>query len=95
MVSTTSRAPTRDKTVNLRTTQETIDVIDLAAKMQGRSRSDFIMDVARQEAEDFLLDQPVTRVDDATFAWLQDLLDNPPPPSENLIKLLTTKARWE
>jgi len=95
MASTISRVPTRDKTVNLRTTQETIDVIDRAAKSQGRSRSDFIMDVARREAEDLLLDQPVIRVDDATFAWLQDLIANPPPPSEKLIRLLTTRAPWE
>jgi len=95
MASTVSRVPTRDKTVNLRTTQETIDVIDRAAKAQGRSRSDFIMDVARREAEDVLLDHPLILVDDATFEWLQDLIANPPPPSDGLIRLLTTKAPWE
>lgn len=95
MASTVGRAPTRDKTLNLRTTQETIDVIDRAAKAQGRTRTDFIMDVARREAEDVLLDNPVITVDDATFEWLQDLIANPPPPTEGLRRLLTTKAPWE
>lgn len=95
MASTTSRAPTRDKTVNLRTTQEKIDVIDRAARAQGRSRSEFIMDVAWREATDFLLDQTIIYLDDEAYDRFVEMLDNPPPPTEGLRRLLTTKPPWE
>jgi len=95
MVSTTSRAPTRDKTLNLRTTQEKVDVIDRAAKAQGRSRSEFIMDAAWREAADFLCDQTMIYLDDEAYDRFVEMLDNPPPPTEGLRRLLATKPPWE
>ncbi len=42
------------------------DLIDQAAKFQGRSRSDFMIDAVRRAAEETLLDQTLVKVDRET-----------------------------
>jgi uncharacterized protein (DUF1778 family) len=51
------------RAVNLRVREEIRDLIDQAARIQGRSRSDFMIDAARRAAEETLLDQTLVRVD--------------------------------
>lgn len=95
MASTIGRASANDRVINLRTTQEKVDLIDRAAKIQGKTRTQFMMDVAWREATDVVLDQTVIYLDDEAYDRFVDMLDNPPPPTEGLRRLLTTKARWE
>jgi uncharacterized protein (DUF1778 family) len=94
MAQTSTTSP-RDQAINIRASRRQRDLIDRAAAALGKSRSDFMLEVACREAEDVLLDQVVFQVDEPTFAWFQELLDNPPAPSEKLIKLLNTKAPWD
>jgi len=95
MASTTSRAPARDQTINIRTSREKRDLIDRAEKVQGKTRTEFILDVAYREATDVVLDQTDFYLDDETYDRFVELLDNPPPPTDALRRLLTTKAPWE
>lgn len=86
---------TKDQAINLRVSKRQRDLIDQAAHVLGRSRSDFILESACREAEDVLLDQTFFRVDEAGWDWFQALLDDPPPPSEQLRALLNRSAPWE
>ncbi len=95
MASTTSRAPARDQTINIRTSREKRDLIDRAAKVQGKTRSEFMLDVAYREAVDVVLDQTVIYLNDEDYDRFVEMLDNPPPPSQGLRRLLTTKPPWE
>ncbi|MCW5761197.1 MAG: DUF1778 domain-containing protein, partial [Phenylobacterium sp.] len=52
-----SAQPKRE-TLNLRIKPEVRDLIDRAAELQGRSRTDFVLDAARRAAEEALRDQP-------------------------------------
>lgn len=81
--------------INIRAKARQRDLIDQAADRLGRSRSDFMLEVACREAHDVLLDQAFFTVDAATFATLQSLLDQPLPPTDKLRALLKTKAPWE
>jgi uncharacterized protein (DUF1778 family) len=90
-----SAVTTRDATVNIRVTQVQCDLMDAAAAAQGRSRSEFILEVAVQKAQDVILDRTVFYVDEQTFNDFLDLLDQPPVYSDRLNKLLNTKASWE
>ncbi len=81
--------------INIRAKPRQRDLIDQAAARQGRSRSDFMLEAACREAEDFLLDQAFFTVDAGTFAKFQALLDNPLPPTDRLRRLLKTQAPWE
>ncbi len=82
-------------TINIRAKSRQRDLIDLAAKQQGRSRSDFMLDAASKEAENVLLTQAFFTVSIDTFDKLQSMLDKPLPPTDKLRRLLTTKAPWD
>lgn len=81
--------------INIRAKAKQRDLIDQAADRLGRSRSDFMLEVACREAENVLLDQTFFTVDQGTFAKFQALLDNPLTPTDKLRRLLKTKAPWE
>lgn len=81
--------------INIRAKARQRDLIDLAADRSGRSRSEFMLEAACREAEDMLLDQAFFTVDAGTFAKFQTLLDHPLPPTDQLRRLLKTKAPWE
>jgi uncharacterized protein (DUF1778 family) len=86
---------TRDATINIRVTQVQRDLIDAAAEAQGKSRSEFILEVAIQKAQDVILDRTFFNVDEQKFNDFLELLDQPPTSSDRLRKLLKTKAQWE
>lgn len=86
---------TSSVSINLRAKIKQRDLIDRAADRLGRSRSDFMLEVACRAAEDVLLDQAFFSVDEGTFSALQSLLDQPLPPTDKLRQLLKTKAPWE
>ncbi|MDD5029358.1 MAG: DUF1778 domain-containing protein [Rhodoferax sp.] len=92
-----SIADTRSKrdTLNLRIKPEVRDLIDRAAKVRGKYRTDFILDAARGAAEDALLDQALFVVSEEAYAQFVILLDRPPVPNSRLQKTLKTTAPWD
>jgi uncharacterized protein (DUF1778 family) len=86
---------TRDLSINLRISQNQRDLIDRAATLQGKSRSEFMLDSAYQKAQDVLLDRCLFDVDEQRFQQFLDRLDAPVMPNENMRKLLTAKAPWD
>jgi uncharacterized protein (DUF1778 family) len=51
----TSQKTTPRNTLNLRIRPEERDLIDMAAKIKGKNRTDFILEAARTAAEETLL----------------------------------------
>ena len=87
--------PAEAVSINIRAKARQRDLIDQAAERLGRSRSEFMLDAACQEAENVLLDQTFFSVDAGTFAKFQMLLDRPLPPTDRLRRLLKTTPPWE
>ena len=81
--------------LSIRAKEQQRDLIDQAAERLGRTRSDFMLEAACREAERVLLDQAYFSVGEEAFASFQQMLDNPPKPSERLKRLLRQKAPWE
>ena len=81
--------------INIRVKPAERDLIDRAAALQGKSRSDFMLEASRRAAEEALLDRTLLRVDEATYARFIALLDAPPRPNAQLRRLMQTKAPWE
>lgn len=85
----------RDVKINLRAPAQTKDIIDKAAKVVGKTLTDFMIESARQRAEQVLLDQRFFELDDDRFAEFIAILDRPPAPSAEFRKLLLRKSPWE
>jgi len=92
---TLQSAKGRRDTLNLRIKPELRGLIDRAAEMTGKNRTDFVLSAARRAAEDALLDQTVFAVSPNAYAEFLARLDAPPRPNDRLRRSLETPAPWE
>ena len=84
----------RDAAINLRAHPEQRDLIDQAATLVGKNRSDFMLEAACERARAVLLDQVFFSLDGKSFREFNALLDVPPQASEGLARLAQVKAPW-
>lgn len=84
----------RNAVVNLRAPQAWRTLVDRAAALQDKTRTDFILEATRRQAEDVLLDQRFFELDAKRYRAFLDLLDNPPAPDARLVELMRAKAPW-
>ena len=70
-------------------------LIDDAAAVVGKTRTEFMIDSARQQAVDVLLDQRLFMLDSESFDAFMSVLDNPPAPGDKLKALLGRKPNWQ
>jgi uncharacterized protein (DUF1778 family) len=92
---TTASRKLRAENINLRVSRSQKALIDRAADSLGRSRSEFMLDAACQQAESVLLDRRYFVVSDAEFRRFTAMLDKPPASNPRLERLLRTKAPWD
>jgi uncharacterized protein (DUF1778 family) len=85
---------TQTHAVNLRVRSDIRSLIDRAAKSQGKTRSDFMIDAARRAAEESLLDQTLVRVDSKTYDYFLEVLDLPPS-GEGFERLMSAANPWQ
>ncbi len=90
---TATTADTATRAVSLRVREDIRDLIDQAARSQGRSRSDFMIDAARRAAEEALLDQTLVRVDRQTYEHFLAVLDQAPE-GEGFDRLMRAPRPW-
>jgi uncharacterized protein (DUF1778 family) len=91
----TSTASRRNAVINLRLPEREKDLIDAAAATIGKTRTEFVLDSAKQRATDILLDRRMLELDEAGWAAFNAALEAPPPPNAALRKLMARKAPWE
>ena len=84
----------RDASINLRALAEQRDLIDHAAQLLGKNRSDFMLEAACDKAQAVLLDQVFFSLDDDRFCAFNQLLDAPPVHNPGLARLMAVKASW-
>lgn len=81
--------------INLRIETHTRQLIDDAAAILGKTRTEFMIDSARRQAIDVLLDQRLFVLYPERFDAFIDALDNPPAPGPKLQSLLRRVPAWE
>lgn len=84
----------RDAPINLRALAEQRDLIDQAARLLGKNRSDFMLEAACERARAVVLDQVFFSLDAENFKQFVELLDAPPSANPGLERLLAVKAPW-
>ena len=86
---------TREANIHIRARPVDRDLIDRAAARLGKSRSEFVIDTMRREAQEILLDETVFQVDAKTFKAFLAELDRPPGDNARLRALMLRKSPWE
>ena len=89
------QAPAQRETLNLRIKPEERSLIDRAAKVRGKNRTDFVLDAARAAAEEALLEQAVVMATPEAYTAFLERLDAPPQSNERLRQTLNTPAPWD
>ncbi len=84
----------RDAAINLRAKPEQRDLIDQAASLLGRNRSDFMLEAACDRARAVVLDQVFFSLDTDRFQQFNALLDAPVKPNTGLQRLMAVRALW-
>lgn len=87
--------PKADSTITMRLPAQTRELIDRAAATIDKTRTEFVLESARQRAVDVLLDQRVFHLDEAASDAFAEVLDNPPAPVEALRALMKSRVPWE
>ena len=84
----------RDAAINLRARPEQRELIDQAAQLLGKNRSDFMLEAACAKAQTVLLDQIFFKLDTEKFRQFTKLLDAPPARNPGLERLRAVKVPW-
>jgi uncharacterized protein (DUF1778 family) len=80
--------------INLRIEANTRQLIDDAAAILGKTRTEFMIETARRQAIDVLLDQRLFVLNSESYDAFMHALDNPPAPGPKLRSLLRRVPAW-
>jgi uncharacterized protein (DUF1778 family) len=85
----------KDDVIQIRASAEAKAILNRAATLRGQKLSEFMLESARRQAEDTLLDQRIFFLDDAAHARFLTLLDAPPKVSAKARARLRRKPPWQ
>jgi uncharacterized protein (DUF1778 family) len=92
MASSTRR---KDRPLSMRLPDADIAIIDRAAALRGRSRTEFVRDAAVRAAEATLLENAPLRMSEEGFAAFLAAIASPGEAGEEMVALLRRRAPWE
>lgn len=93
-VSVAERSADSKGSINLRIEAQTRQMIDEAAALLGKTRTEFMIDSARALAIDTLLDQRLFALEPERYDAFLHAIDNPPAPGPRLRALLRRTPSW-
>ncbi|OAV54434.1 hypothetical protein A6U98_02905 [Rhizobium sp. WYCCWR10014] len=91
----TRKSPDASVPLNMRIKPATRNLIDRAAEMLGKTRTDFMLEASERRAKEVLLDRTSFTVSAEIYAEYLARLDAPTQPNERLKRTMSTKAPWD
>jgi uncharacterized protein (DUF1778 family) len=85
----------KSEQINLRANPSQRDLLDRAAKMLHKSRTEFMLDAATSAAREILLDSSEFVLDEAEYTAFVEILDRSVIENTALMKLLNKQPSWE
>jgi uncharacterized protein (DUF1778 family) len=85
----------KEHPLSIRLLDADIAIIDRAARLRGRSRTDFMRDAAVQAAEDVLMETTPIRMSAEGFDAFMAAVSGPAVPVPEMVELLRRVAPWE
>lgn len=90
-----TKSPDASVPLNMRIKPATRNLIDRAAELLGKTRTDFMLEASERRAEEVLLDRTIFTVSPEIYAEYLARLDAPAAPNERLKRTMLTKAPWD
>lgn len=81
--------------ISMRLPESDVAMIDRAATLRGRSRTDFVRDAAVRGAEEVVMENRLIRMSPAGFADFMKVLSAPAVPVPEIVELAERPAPWE
>lgn len=88
-------AERKDHPLSMRLPETDIAIIDRAATLRGRSRTDFVREAAVRAAEDVLMEAAPIRMSPEGFDAFLDALSGPAAAVPEMVELLRRPSPWE
>ena len=85
----------KDDVIQIRASAETKSILNRAASLRGQKLSEFMLDSARRQAEETILDQRNFFLDPDAHDKFLAMLDAPERPSEELRNRVKRKPSWD
>ena len=85
----------KEHPLSMRLPETDIAIIDRAASLRGRSRTDFVREAAVRAAEDVLMEAAPIRMSQAGFKAFIEVLSQPGRPVPEMVELFQRSAPWE
>jgi uncharacterized protein (DUF1778 family) len=85
----------KEHPISMRLPLADIAMIDRAAGLRGRSRTDFMREAAVRAAEEILLENSLVRMSSKGFAAFLKVLSDPVAPVPEMVELAKRPAPWE
>ena len=85
----------KEHPLSMRLPEADIAIIDRAANLRGRSRTDFVREAAVRAAEDVLMETSPIRMNASAFKAFMEEISKPPAPIPELEEVFRRKAPWE
>jgi len=81
--------------ISMRLPEADVAMIDRAANLRGRSRTEFVRDAAVRAAEEVVMENRLVRMSPEGFADFIDILSRPAMPVPEMTELARRPAPWE
>ncbi len=88
-------AERKEHPISMRLPEADITMIDRAASLRGRSRTDFVRDAAVRAAEEVLMEHRLIRMSPEGFADFMAALSGPATPVSAMVELAKRPSPWE
>ena len=85
----------KEHPLSMRLPEADIAIIDRAATLRGRSRTDFVREAAVRAAEDVLMENRLIRMTPEGFAAFMAALSAPVAPVPEMVDLAKRPAPWD
>ena len=90
-----SRAKKKDHPLSMRLPEGDIAIIDRAADLRGRSRTDFVREAAVRAAEEIVMENVLIRMSPKGFSAFLSAIAAPAAAVPELVEVLKREAPWE
>lgn len=88
------RPARKDHPLSMRLPESDIAIIDRAANLRGRSRTDFVREAAVRAAEEAIMESAPIRMSPAGFKAFVAAISGPAKPVPEMVALFKRKAPW-